>query len=178
MDSTLTIVLTVLASLAGGKLVNGILADMRQRRAEPRADAHDTIDLQQSVIATFHEANALHREDARTITAQARTITAQAETLDAQARTIAALTNTNTKLLSKLDGLPTMVAEQAAQILVKQSFIEVLIQALIQAGVSVKEQPVQPEEKPLTQLEPPTLLKDLAAEQSATPDKPIEDKPK
>lgn len=142
--------LPILLALIGGGGLGVLFQELRLRRQQPRDDAKDTVTLQRDVTQAFREANTLHVEDAKTIREQALTITA--------------LTNANTALIVKIDGLPMRIAEQAAQLLVKEGFILAQTKALVQAGVLSKDQPEQPAEIPLTELVPPTLLNDLAEE--------------
>lgn len=146
------VLLPVLLALAGGGLLGVFFQERRARRAEPAADAKDTVTLQLDVIQAFREANTLHIEDTKTQREQAATITA--------------LSNANTDLIKKIDGLPQMVGEQAAQLLVKEGFAELLKTALEEAGVARIDQPQEAPKLPLTQLTPPTLLEDLAGEKA------------
>lgn len=171
-DVTLMAVLLVNIPLGITAVVAAIVALRNSKRLKeqaPRENTKSDIDWQQDVIAAFASQNMLTGQLSKSNTEQALALSAAASANAQQAGTIEGQNTTIRSLIAKIDGLPVMIAEQTAIILLKTQYGEALQRALIAQGVHLEDQPVEPKAVPLTPLSPPSLLKDLASEKPAAP---------
>ena len=142
-----------------GWILTTIFQELRFRQNQPRANAAADVSLQGAII------QALAAQNLNTANAQ-RVNSDLALSNSKQAETIASQNVTIRDLVTKIDGLPTRIAEQTAQLLVQEGYILAQRKALVEAGVPINDQPVEQLKITLTELTPPTLLDDLAREKA------------
>lgn len=150
-----------------GIVIGLLVQERRYRAAAPRLNAKADIDYQVTIIDGFKASNAL-------AASQTQSLSEAAIANGKQAIAIVALTQANTGLLEKLDGLPKMVGEQHARELVFIDNNVALRAALFKAGVPFADQPVDKIPLPLSLLRPPTLLDDLKRERAAKANDPMD----
>lgn len=140
-----------------GIVLGLLIQEIRFRRAKPREDANEDLNYQKVVIDALKDANINILEVTKTNSELSKTVTEQAATIGVHVKTIE-------NLITKLDGLPKMIAEQTARELVLKAYSKSQSDALTEAGVPEDLQPVKPKEIPLSKLVPIELLELLNKE--------------
>lgn len=180
-DATLLAVLLANVPLAITAVVAAIVALRNSKRLKemvPRKNTKSDIEWQQEVIAAFASQNSLTAQLSEANSKQALALAAAGSASAQQAATIAEQNSTIRSLIAKLDGMPVMIAEQTAIILLKTQYGEEMKKVLLAQGVHLEDQPVEKPSLPLTPLVPPTLLNDLVRERAdvlkpTVPDKSV-----